>query len=261
MTLVNNNASIKRLLKDVKEIYVDNLESEGIYYHHDPNDAMCGYALIIGPKDTLYENGYYFFKFEFPADYPHSPPKVIYNTNDGIVRFHPNFYRNGKVCLSILNTWRGEGWTSCLNIKSVLLILCSILTNEPLLNEPGIKKSHKDFDSYNNIIQYKNLSVSIIGMLDLNENIYPKEQFNAFKKIVMQHFLDNFIINQGKIQRLALLYPPKIVTTSIYNLEVVINYDILDYKIKILKKTINSIMKTQIPVNKENEKIEIKKSV
>ena len=34
--------------------------------------------------------------------------KLTYLTNDGNTRFHPNLYRNGKVCLSVLNTWRGK---------------------------------------------------------------------------------------------------------------------------------------------------------
>lgn len=51
---------------------------------------------------------------------------------------HPNMYKNRKVCVSILNTWRGEQWSGCQTIKSVLLTLMSLLDSKPLLNEPGI---------------------------------------------------------------------------------------------------------------------------
>jgi len=54
---------------------------------------------------------------------------------------------------------------SCQTIKSILLSLVSLLHNEPLLNEPGIKKTHRDFDQYNSIIQYKNYEVAILGVL------------------------------------------------------------------------------------------------
>ena len=94
------------------------------------------------------------FEFKFPANYPVSPPKLTYLTNDGSTRFHPNLYRNGKVCLSVLNTWRGEGWTSCQTIRSILLILVTLFHNKPLLNEPGIKESHHSFIPYNKIITY-----------------------------------------------------------------------------------------------------------
>ena len=39
----------------------------------------------------------------------------------------------------VLNTWKGEQWTGCNTIKSILLILCSLLNDDTaLLNEPGI---------------------------------------------------------------------------------------------------------------------------
>ena len=96
--------TIKRLAKDVREIMKNPLEEHGIYYFHNETDMLKGQALIIGPKDTPYENGYYFFELEFPADYPHNPPTVTYCTNDGMTRFNPNLYKSGKVCISVLNT-------------------------------------------------------------------------------------------------------------------------------------------------------------
>ena len=131
--------TIKRLAKDVREIMKNPLEEHGIYYFHNETDMLKGQALIIGPKDTPYENGYYFFELEFPADYPHNPPAVTYCTNDGMTRFNPNLYKSGKVCISVLNTWRGEQWTGCQTISSILLVLCTILNNKPLLNEPGVR--------------------------------------------------------------------------------------------------------------------------
>lgn len=61
------------------------------------------YALILGPFDTPYEGGFFCFFLKFPTNYPIRPPKVkLMTTGDGLVRFNPNFYKNGKVCLSIL---------------------------------------------------------------------------------------------------------------------------------------------------------------
>ena len=149
--------TIKRLAKDVKDIMKSPLTDNGIYYEHDENDILKGYALIIGPPDTPYSGGYYFFKFQYPHDYPFSPPTVTYHTNDMITRFNPNLYRSGKVCISILNTWKGPQWTSCQSITSVLLCICgSVLNDNPLLNEPGVTETHRDFDNYLEIIKYKN---------------------------------------------------------------------------------------------------------
>jgi ubiquitin-protein ligase len=163
-TFVKKDA-LRRIIRDIKEIRDNPLTSHGIYYEHDETDVLKGRALIIGPADTPYADGFYLFKFQFPTNYPHAPPKVEFCTSDGQTRFNPNLYRSGKVCLSILNTWNGEPWSGCQTISSVLLAMCTILNDEPLLNEPGVTKTHRDYDAYNEIIRYKNIEVAIFGML------------------------------------------------------------------------------------------------
>ena len=90
MSVFISKETISRLLKDVKQIIKNPLTDNGIYYIHDDTNMMKGYALIIGPEDTPYFGGYYFFMFDFPTDYPFSPPTVTYMTNDGVTRFNPN---------------------------------------------------------------------------------------------------------------------------------------------------------------------------
>jgi ubiquitin-protein ligase len=80
MTTFVSKETISRLLKDVKQILKNPLTENGIYYIHDDTDMLKGYALIIGPSDTPYFGGNYFFELNYPADYPHSPPKVKYWT-------------------------------------------------------------------------------------------------------------------------------------------------------------------------------------
>lgn len=179
--------TIKRLVKDVSEIYKNPLVDHGIHYVHDDEDMLLGYALIIGPKDTIYQYGYYFFEFNFPKSYPFDPPKVIFHTRDGETRFHPNFYRNGKVCLSILNTWKGECWTSCQTIKSILLTIVSLFETNSLLHEPGIHKDNIEVDKYNQIIEYVNYKHS---HLRLSKN-YEFGKFSIFKHIIDKETLEN----------------------------------------------------------------------
>ena len=55
--------------------------------------------------------GIYEFDIEFPPSYPTVPPLVTFKTTaGGRVRFNPNLYACGKVCLSLLGTWLGEKW-------------------------------------------------------------------------------------------------------------------------------------------------------
>ena len=172
--------TIKRLLKDVRQIIKHPLKDNGIYYIHDDTDVTKGYAMIVGPSDTPYFGGYYFFEFNFPCDYPFSPPIVIYMTNDGFTRFGPNLYKNGKVCVSILNTWVGEKWSSCQTINSVLLTICSLLSKYPLENEPGCSKQHRDFLSYQKTIEYKNIDFAICELLDISKIPKPFDLFYSF---------------------------------------------------------------------------------
>ena len=150
--------TIQRLLKDVKQIIKHPLTDNGIYYSHDETDMLKGYAMIVGPSDTPYFGGFYFFEFNFPDDYPFSPPTVIFKTNDGLTRFNPNLYKCGKVCVSILNTWSGDKWSSCQTINSILLTLCSLLNDSPLENEPGHTTNSRDFVPYQKSIEFSNIN-------------------------------------------------------------------------------------------------------
>jgi ubiquitin-protein ligase len=179
---------INRLLKDVKQIMKNPLTENGIFYIHDDEDMRKGYAMIVGPSDTPYFGGFYFFELTYPSDYPHSPPKVLYCTNGDHIRFNPNLYVCGKVCISLLNTWRGDQWTSCQTISTVLLTLCSLLCADPLLNEPGVTTENKDFETYTKIIEYKNVEIAMLKMIQKQPSIFP-QNFNAFYSVMVEQFL------------------------------------------------------------------------
>lgn len=87
---------------------------------------------IIGPKDSLYENGIFKGKIKFPKEYPLKPPKVIFTTPI----YHPNVYDDGKVCISILlapedNSSYGyyredEKWRPVYHPNSIMLSIVSL---------------------------------------------------------------------------------------------------------------------------------------
>jgi ubiquitin-conjugating enzyme E2 Z len=198
MSVFVSKETISRLLKDVKQILKNPLTENGIYYIHDDTDMMKGYALIIGPSETPYFGGNYFFELNYPVDYPHSPPKVKYWTNANNIRFNPNLYVCGKVCVSLLNTWRGDQWTSCQTISTVLLTLCTLLCSNPLLNEPGVCKSHNDMSSYNEIIEFANIDVAVCDIVEKKQSVFMPffENFYPFIK-------ENFIKNYEKLLEIA----------------------------------------------------------
>jgi len=228
--------SAKRLISDVKEIIKNPLHSEGIYYKHDDENMLKGYALIIGPKETLYFGGNFFFEFDFPYDYPYRPPIVTYKTNDGVTRFHPNLYKNGKVCLSILNTWKGEQWTGCQSIRSVLLTIVSILDKYPLLHEPGITERHRDFENYNKIILYKNFEIAILDILSKKSTSCP----DIFKKLFQDEINENFKKNKDLLEEQLTRFSnlsraSENVKTSLYVMNINIDWNKLSKTFKQIK--------------------------
>ena len=229
--------SVKRIANDVK--YILNNPLHNIYYIHDDTKLYEGYALIIGNYNTPYYLGNYFFKFNFPENYPYYPPKINFLSTDGDIRFNPNLYSNGKVCLSVLNTWYGEGWTSCQTISSILLILQTLFNENPLLNEPGINKNDKNINLYNKYISFKNIDYSIIkqynliNKLLLNESIVNlnedyKKALLIFNKIVCDNFNKNYNIIKNEIIKFKNdnINDNKLLYISIYDIK--FNYNILD---------------------------------
>jgi ubiquitin-conjugating enzyme E2 Z len=230
--IVSKN-SVKRLLRDVASIMKNPLQEQGIYYVHDEQNMYKGTAMIIGPKDTPYENGYYLFHFKYPKNYPFSPPKVTYHTNNGKTRFNPNLYINGKVCISILNTWKGEQWTSCQNIRSVLLTLVTLLNENPLTNEPGFAASHRACLPYKRMVTYMNFKTSILGMV--TQKSLPK-MFNAYYSIIKKHFLENKENIIEKIKEFESSPINNMVETiSIYKMSY--EYDYTALKLRFLEET------------------------
>ena len=241
MTTFIRKETISRLLKDVKNIIKNPLTENGIYYIHDDSDIMKGYALIIGPSDTPYFGGNYFFEFNYPSDYPHSPPKVTYCTNGNNIRFNPNLYVCGKVCVSLLNTWRGDQWTSCQSISTVLLTLCTLLSKDPLLNEPGVDKKHNDMNSYNEIIQYSNINIAVCDIIQKNGLYMPF--FENFYPFVKENFHKNYdkLIEFVEKKNIEFELQSKEFRTGFYNLRVNIDYNNVIEKLK-LSKQMSEIM-------------------
>lgn len=194
LKVVIPKVTVMRLLKDIRDVMTDaTLEECGIVYRHSETDMLTGYACIVGPADSLYFGGYYFFVFKFPTNYPHSPPIVSYLTNTNNIRFHPNFYVNKKVCVSIVNTWRGEQWSGCQNIRSVLMTFQSLLDKEPLLHEPGIRSAHTDFIPYHTIVEYYNYKFACLTLLTNLETYIKIETglVEEFQEFMRRRFIEN----------------------------------------------------------------------
>ena len=181
----------KRIVK-VDMVMVEKMELRklGIHIAFDESDITRAYAMIVGPKDTPYEDGILYFTIKFPRDYPFSPPLVQYFSYSRF-RIHPNLYVGkshhgflGKVCLSILNTWSGPKWSSVQTISSVMLSIQSLLCSQPITNEPGYDRAKRDVkELYNRIVYHDTLAHLI-----LNNSKPPSPDFAVFQDPIREHF-------------------------------------------------------------------------
>ncbi len=159
--------TVRRIIKDLQDFHDD--PPPGIFIETDEDCIMNHIVLIVGPEGTPYEGGFFLFELVFPPDYPFKPPKVEIRTSDprGSMRFNPNLYINGKVCLSILGTWAGPKWSPIQTLATCLLSIRSLLNEMPLENEPGFEKvAKKQKLGYNEAVTQLVLKEAVIRQLN-----------------------------------------------------------------------------------------------
>ncbi|EGR33396.1 ubiquitin-like modifier activating enzyme 6, putative, partial [Ichthyophthirius multifiliis] len=193
----NNNPSqqkIVRLAQELSDMYnslpIDITNS--IFVRCDNLRVDLLKVLITGSSGTPYGHGAFLYDVFFEDTYPQTPPKVtLVTTGESKVRFNPNLYSCGKVCLSLLGTWRGnasENWDP--KISTLLQVLLSlqaiIMTEDVYFNEPGFEgqagsdEGEKKNRAYQNIVKYCNIKFAMIDQI-LNP---PK----GFEDVIQRHF-------------------------------------------------------------------------
>jgi ubiquitin-protein ligase len=189
------NIQIVRLQKEM-DILNNSLPIENkasIFFTINKNNNNIMRFIINGPEGTPYELGLFIFDMTIDDKFPSISPKVLLS-NNGNVRFNPNLYNSGKVCLSLLGTWTGdktEVWNT--NLSTIYQILISIqsqiLIDEPYFNEPGYQNtkgtSNGTINSTkynNNIIQYT-LEHAMINLIKNGKQTYPE-----IYDLIVEHF-------------------------------------------------------------------------
>ena len=166
--------------------------TNSIYVRVDKDNMDYMKVLIIGSEGTPYSNGAFLFDVFFDNQYPNLPPKVnLMTTGGGTTRFNPNLYANGKVCLSLLGTWRGqstENWDPKIStLLQVLISIQSIIMSELVYyNEPscesemGTPSGEAKNEAYSNIVRYANIKYAMIEQI--------KKPSQGFEEIIRRHF-------------------------------------------------------------------------
>uniref|UniRef100_A0A7N0UQ17 E2 ubiquitin-conjugating enzyme n=1 Tax=Kalanchoe fedtschenkoi TaxID=63787 RepID=A0A7N0UQ17_KALFE len=191
--LGNGHGQINHGRKWLKKVQQDwnilqNNLPEGIYVrvYEDRMDLLR--AVIVGAYGTPYQDGLFFFDFFLPPEYPCVPPSVYYHS--GGWRINPNLYEEGKVCLSLLNTWTGKGnevWDPA--SSSILQVLVSlqglVLNSKPYFNEAGYDKQLGTAEGEKNSLSYnENTYLLNVKTMMLHMRKPPKD----FEELVKEHF-------------------------------------------------------------------------
>eukprot|EP00808_Paulinella_micropora_P022097 g17983.t1 len=129
---------LKNQLRDLTKNPVDGF-SVGL----EDDDIYKWRVMMEGPENTPFEGGYFPARLSFPKEYPNKPPVMVFLT-PGF--FHPNVYKDGKVCISILHEAKEdkfnkqelmeEKWRPILGVEAVLVSVLSML-GDPNLDSPA----------------------------------------------------------------------------------------------------------------------------
>lgn len=168
----------------MKEISIIQKSSELFINVDDEKDMTQFNVMFFGPPDSIYHHGIFLFKMKLSQNYPFTVPSVTFLTG-GLIngRIHPNLYKEGKVCLSILNTWGKDEWSPLLTIEKVFITIQALLDNNPIVHEPGLKNDLSS-NAYNINAHYYSLK-SIIDVYHFYHNDHP------FKNIIKTYLTQN----------------------------------------------------------------------
>ncbi|KAJ1966574.1 ubiquitin conjugating enzyme Ubc7/UbcP3 [Dispira parvispora] len=155
-----NSTALKRLMTEYKELTVN--PPEGITAGPVSEDNFFEWeALIMGPEGTPYEGGIFTATLKFPKDYPLNPPEMRFTCP----MFHPNVYKNGLVCISILhppgddpNMYESssERWSPVQSVEKILLSVVSMIAepnDESGANIDACKMWRDNREEFNRIVR------------------------------------------------------------------------------------------------------------
>ncbi|CAI2384890.1 unnamed protein product [Moneuplotes crassus] len=188
------NAKVVRLAQEVADLSnsLPNEHTNAIFVRVDESRVDVMKAVICGASSTPYAHGCFEFDLYFDPRYPSTPPKCqLVTTGSGAVRFNPNLYADGKVCLSLLGTWRGsstENWDA--KFSTILQVLMSIqaiiMSEEVYYNEPGYEheagttEGEAKNEAYSNIVRYCNIQYAMIDQMT--------KPSKGFEEAIRKHF-------------------------------------------------------------------------
>ncbi|EAY00984.1 ubiquitin conjugating protein, putative [Trichomonas vaginalis G3] len=106
--------AVRKLIKYYKQLKkdIDNGSIDGLIAQPMKDNVLHWTAVIFGPQGTDWADGIFELEMVFKDDFPRSAPEVKFITPV----YHPNVYRDGKICLDMLQ----NKWTPAYDISAIL---------------------------------------------------------------------------------------------------------------------------------------------
>lgn len=137
-----------RLTRELNKLQAESDKLDGIIIEK-PDNLMVWFAKIKGPPNSPYENGLFDIQLNFDSNYPVKAPSVKFLTP----MYHPNIYRDGKICVDILQP---HEWTPAQNIRTILISIMSLLM-DPNPTSPANREAadlyNKDRTAYEQTVR------------------------------------------------------------------------------------------------------------
>jgi ubiquitin-conjugating enzyme E2 A len=145
---LNKLVNTKNDIVQVVDSFTDETKAQIIILK--PNNIFEWSIKINGPPDSPFENGIFDILIRFDSDYPIKPPSVKFITS----MYHPNIYRDGKICIDILQP---HEWVSTQTVRTIMLSIISLLC-DPNPSSPANREAAelfvKDRNAYNDKVKH-----------------------------------------------------------------------------------------------------------
>ncbi|XP_044378881.1 probable ubiquitin-conjugating enzyme E2 23 [Triticum aestivum] len=186
-TTDQGSAGRKRWVKTVQKEWkiLENSLPDGIYVWAFEGRMDLLRVAMVGASGTPYQDGLFFFDMQLPPSYPAVPPQVYYHSFG--LHLNPNLYPSGTVCLSLFNTFDGEGtevWspgTSSL-LQVVVSLQALVLNDQPYYNEASFESLINTPEGHRNVFPYYENVFLLSSRTMLHLVRRPPQGFKGFVK-------------------------------------------------------------------------------
>jgi ubiquitin-protein ligase len=181
INIVLSPAVITRLQRDFTNLKRSPISEYFAIYELHQDKLNEWIVFILAPPATVYSGGIFKMLIRFPEAFPMEPPSLTFLGP----MWHPNIYRDGKVCLSVIQIpppncppeRLSEYWRPVNGVEQVMLS-CIALLSSPEPNDPANATAASQY-----VNDRKGFELKVKEIIQQNNSLIPSD----FIKPVVVH--------------------------------------------------------------------------